>query len=71
MLNFLYSPTLTSIWKSNLNIGRTDPEAEAPILWQPDAKNQLIGNDPVAEKNLRYKENGAAEDEITSQTQWT
>ena len=31
-------------------IGRTDAEAEAPILWPPDAKSQLIGKDPDAEK---------------------
>ena len=30
-------------------IGRTDAEAKAPILWLPDAKSQLIGNDPDAE----------------------
>ena len=32
-------------------IGRTDAEAEAPILWPPDAKSQLIGRDLDAEKN--------------------
>ena len=32
-------------------IGRTDAEAEAPILWPPDAKSQLIGKDPVAGKD--------------------
>jgi len=32
-------------------IGRTDAEAEAPILWPPDAKNQLIGKDPNAGKD--------------------
>ena len=31
-------------------IGRTDAEAEAPILWPPDAKNWLIGKDPDAGK---------------------
>ena len=31
-------------------IGRTDVEAEIPILWLPDAKNQLIGKDPDAVK---------------------
>ena len=30
-------------------IGRTDAEAEAPIVWPPDAKSQLIGKDPDAE----------------------
>ena len=32
-------------------IGRTDVEAEAPILWLPDAKSQLTGKDPDAEKD--------------------
>ena len=31
-------------------IGRTDAEAETPILWPPNAKNQLIGKDPDAGK---------------------
>ena len=31
--------------------GRTDAEAEAPILWPPDAKNFLIGKDPDAGKD--------------------
>ena len=31
-------------------IGRTDAEAEIPILWPPDAKNKLIGKDPDAGK---------------------
>ena len=32
-------------------IGRTDAEAEAPILWPPYAKRQLIGKDPDAGKD--------------------
>ena len=32
-------------------IGRTDAEAEAPILWPPDVKNWLIGQDPDAGKD--------------------
>ena len=32
-------------------IGRTDVEAETPILWLPDGKNQLIGKDPDAGKD--------------------
>ena len=32
-------------------IGRTDAEAEAPILWPPDAKNQLTGKDPNSGKD--------------------
>ena len=31
--------------------GRTDAEAEAPVLWPPDAKSQFIGKDPDAEKD--------------------
>ena len=36
--------------KGNL-LRRIDAEAETSILWPPDAKNQLIGKDPDAEKN--------------------
>ena len=32
-------------------IGRTDAEAEAPVLWPPDAKSQLTGKDPDAGKD--------------------
>ena len=32
-------------------LGRTDVEAEAPILWPPDAKNSLVGKDPDAGKD--------------------
>ena len=34
-------------------IGRTDVEAETPILWPPDAKNRLIGKDPGAGERLK------------------
>ena len=44
-------------------IGRTDAEAEMPILWPPDAKNCLIWKDPVAEKDWRW-EKGMTEDEM-------
>ena len=33
------------------SIGKTDPEAEPPILWPPDAKSQFIGKDPDAGKD--------------------
>ena len=36
--------------------GRTDAEAEAPIIWSPDAKNWLIGKDPDAGKDWRQEE---------------
>ena len=42
-------------------IGRTDAEAEAPMLWPPDVKGQLIGKDSDAGKDWR-QENRAAED---------
>ena len=40
-------------------IGRTN--AEAPILWPPDAKNQLIGRDPDAGKDCRQEDKGMTE----------
>ena len=42
--------------------GMTD--AEAPILWPPDAKNWLIGKDPDAGKDWRWEEKGMTEDEM-------
>ena len=44
-------------------IRRTDAEAETPILWPPDAKNQLIGKDSDAGKDWR-QEKGVAKDEM-------
>ena len=45
-------------------IGTTDAEAEIPILWLPDTKNQLIGKDPDAGKDRRREEKGTTEDEM-------
>ena len=45
-------------------IGRTDAEAEAPMLWPPDEKGWLIGKDPDAEKDWRWQEKGMTEDEM-------
>ena len=45
-------------------IGRTDAEAETPMLWTPDVKNWLIWNDPDAGKDWRQEEKGTAEDEM-------
>ena len=50
---------------------RTDVEAEAPILWPPDAKSCLTGKDPDAGKDRKQEEEGMAEDEMASPTQWT
>ena len=44
--------------------GRTDAEAEAPILRPPDAKSQHIGKDPDAGKDWGQEEKGATEDEV-------
>ena len=44
-------------------IGRTDAEAETPILWPPDVKNWVIGKDPDAGKGWR-QEKGMTEDEM-------
>ena len=48
--------------QSRIFIGRT--EAEAPILWPPDAKSQLIGKDPDTGKNRGQQEKGTTEDEM-------
>ena len=47
-------------------IGRTDAEAETPVLWPPDANSQLIGKDPDAGKDWGLEEKGATEDELIS-----
>ena len=54
-------------------IGRTDAEAEAPILWPTDGKSQLIGKDPDAGKDWRLKEKTVTEDAMStaSPMQWT
>ena len=45
-------------------IGRTDTEAETPILWPPDAKSWLTGKDPVAGRDRGQEEKGMTEDEM-------
>ena len=45
-------------------IGRTDTEAETPILWPSDVKNWLLGKDPDAGKDWRQEEKGTTEDEM-------
>ena len=51
-------------------IGRTDVEAETPILWPPDAKSWLIWKDPDAGKYCRQEETGTTEDEIVGWHHW-
>ena len=45
-------------------IGSTDAEAEAPILWPPDAKSQFIGKNRDAGKDWGQEEKGATEDKM-------
>ena len=51
-------------------IGKTDAEAEAPILWPPDAKNWLIRKDPGAGKDSRQDEKRTPEDEMVGWHHW-
>ena len=51
-------------------MGRTDAEAEAPILWPPNSKSQLIGKDPDAGKDWGQEEKGATEDETVEWPLW-
>ena len=66
------NPKGTQSW---IFIERTDAEAEAPKLWPPDAKRQVIRKDPDTGKDWRWEEKRTAEDEIDSwmalPTQWT
>ena len=51
-------------------IGRTDAEAETPILWLPDVKNWLTGKDPDAGKDWRQEEKATTEDEMVGWHHW-
>ena len=51
-------------------IGRTDAEAETPILCSPDAKNWLVGKDLDAGKDWRQEKKGMTEDEIVGWYHW-
>ena len=50
--------------------GISDAEADAPILWAPNAKSPLIWKDSDAEKNWRKEENGATRDEMIGWHHW-
>ena len=54
------NPKGNQLW---IFIGRTDFEAEAPVLWPPDAKSQFIGKDSDAGKDSG-QEKGMAQDEM-------
>ena len=50
--------------ESLIFIGRTDVEAETPILWPLDAKTWFIGKDPDAGRDWGQEEKGTTEDEM-------
>ena len=54
-------PSRDQFW---MFIGRTDAEAETPILWPPNAKNWFFGKDPDAWKDWNWEEKGMTEDEM-------
>ena len=54
------NPKINQSW---IFIGRTDDEAEAPVLWPPNKKSWFIGKDPDAGKDWR-QEKGATEAEM-------
>ena len=51
-------------------IGRIDAETEAPIIWPPDARSQLIGKDPNAGKDWGQKEKEMTMDEMVGWLYW-
>ena len=51
-------------------IGMTDAEAEAPILWPPNAKSRLIGKDPDTGKDWGQEEKRTTEDETVGWHLW-
>ena len=50
--------------------GRTDAEAEAPLLWPPDAKSWLTRKGPGAGKDWQQEEKGTTEDEMVGWRHW-
>ena len=54
--------------QSRMFIGRTDAEAETPILWPPDVKSWLIGKDPDAWRDWEQEQKRMTEDEMESPT---
>ena len=56
--------------QSWMSIGKTDVEAETPILWPPDAKSWLIWKDPDAGKDWGQEEKGTTEDEMVGWHHW-
>ena len=61
------NPKASQSW---ILIGETDAEAEAPILWPPDAKSQHIGKDADTGKDWRHEKKGTTEDEMIGCHNW-
>ena len=61
------SPKGNQTW---IFLGRTDAEAEAPILWPPDVKNWLIGIDADARKDWRQENKGMTGNEMVEWHHW-
>ena len=58
-------PTIHPKWdQSWVFFGRTDAEAETPVLWPPHLKSWLIGKDPDAGRDWEQEEKGTTEDEM-------
>ena len=65
------NPSITILKGKNFKIlGRTDAEAETPMLWPPDVKNWLLWKDPDAGKDWRWEEKGKTEDETVGWHHW-
>ena len=68
-LEYIYSWSYSG-YQPWIFIRRTDAEGEAPILWPPDVKSQLIGKDTDAGKFWGQGEKGATEDEVVWWHHW-
>ena len=62
--DYSYRPVHPKGNQSWIFTGRTDAEAQTPILWPPDAKNWLTGKDPDAGRDWGQEEKGTTEDKM-------
>ena len=70
LLLYVIQPVHPKGHQSWIFIGRTDVEAETPILCPPDAKSWLIWKGPDARKDWRWEEKGMIEDEMVGWHHW-
>ena len=63
-------PVHSKGYQSWVFIGRTDVEAETPVLWPPDMKSWLIWKDPDAGRDWEQEEKGTPEDEMAGSHHW-